>query len=198
MPRTTVPDPAAFSPHPDRRGDLPTPVDVWEEDIAEAAGKLRGSGGPCGVTGPLLRDWLLRHEAHSEGLRAELSQWAELLANGLPEYAMYRALNTARQLPAEKDPGVRPLVCGEVWMRLICGVVKRETRDQATEACGSDQLCAGLKCGIEGALHAALAFWPQSAGWEEAQNRAAEEEDAEGESAGEEAEEAAERPLTQE
>ena len=114
MPRTTVPDPAAFSPHPDRRGDLPTPINVWEEDIAEALVTLRGSGGPCGVTGPLLRDWLLRHKAHSEGLRAELSQWAELLANGLPEYAMYRALNTARQLPAEKDPGVRPLVCSEV------------------------------------------------------------------------------------
>ena len=111
---------------------------------------------------------------------------------------MYRALNTAHQLPAEKDPGVRPLVCGEVWMRLICGVVKRETRDQATEACGSNQLCTGLKCGIEGALHAALTFWPQSAGWQEAQDRAAEEEDAEEESAGDEAKETAERLLTQE
>ena len=73
---------------------------------------------------------------------------------------MYRALNTGRQLPAEKNPGVRPLLCGKIWMRLVCGVTKRETREQATEACGSNQLCAGLKCGIEGALRAAKAFWP--------------------------------------
>ena len=39
MPRTTVPSPGAFSQHPDRSGDLPTPVDVWEEDIAEVGGK---------------------------------------------------------------------------------------------------------------------------------------------------------------
>ena len=67
-----------------------------------------------------------------------MSQWAELLANGLPEYATYRTLNAGRQLPAKKNLRVCLLLCGKIWMRLVCGVTKRETREQATEACGSN------------------------------------------------------------
>ena len=85
-------------------------------------------------------------------------------------------------------------------MRVICGVVKRETREQATEACGNNQFCAGLKCGIEGRLHAVRAFWPQSEGWEETLEEADGEVGEATPQLGEEGETAAEeeRPLTQE
>ncbi len=36
----------------------------------------------------------------------------------------------------------------------------------ATTVCGNVNLCAGLRAGIEGNLHAVRAVWPQSAGWE--------------------------------
>jgi hypothetical protein len=89
-----------------------------------------------------------------------------LLGNGSPDYSKYRALNAARMLAVDKEPGVRPLACGEIWMRLIgrC-VLDGESKQQAREACGNVQLCAGLQAGIEGNLHAVQKVWPESAGW---------------------------------
>ena len=47
----------------------------------------------------------------------------------------------------------------------MSGCNNDQTRTQATIACGNAQLCAGLRAGIEGNLHAVGAVWPQSAGW---------------------------------
>ncbi len=65
-----------------------------------------------------------------------------------------------------KKPGVRPLACGEIWMRLWVDCLNTETKVGATTACGNVNLCAGLRAGIEGNLHAVWAVWPPSAGWE--------------------------------
>ena len=115
----------------------------------------------------MLRNWLLRHEVHSERLREELATWVCWLSNGSPPYAAYRGLNTVRELAADKRPGIRPLGCGETWMRLIANCNHMQTRELATVACGNTQLCAGLRSGIEANLHAVKAIWPQSAGWSE-------------------------------
>ena len=88
-----------------------------------------------------------------------------LLSNESPDYAMYRALNSSRILPADKHPGVRPLAAGETMMRLISACNMMQTGNQATVACGNTQLCAGTRAGIEGNLHAVRAIWPQSSGW---------------------------------
>ncbi len=53
---------------------------------------------------------------------------------------------------------------------LVCApwdVVKLDATDFTTAACGNTQLCAGLRSGIKGNLHAVRAIWPQSAGWTE-------------------------------
>ncbi|KAL7525951.1 hypothetical protein ACHAXR_001236, partial [Thalassiosira sp. AJA248-18] len=121
--------------------------------------------GQDGVDGNQLKNWLLRHEVHSERLREEMAHWVSWLANESPPYAAYRALNAMRELPADKRPGVRPLGCGEIWMRLIADCDHEQSKSGATIACGNTQLCAGLKSGIEANLHAVRAIWPQSAGW---------------------------------
>ena len=41
-----------------------------------------------------------------------------------------------------------------------------ETKVGATTACGNVNLCADLRAGTEGNLHAVWAAWLQSAGWE--------------------------------
>jgi hypothetical protein len=51
-------------------------------------------------------------------------------------------------------------------MRLWADCLNTETKVGATTACGNVNLCAGLRAGIEGNLHAVRAVWPQSAGWE--------------------------------
>ncbi|KAL7526156.1 hypothetical protein ACHAXR_001349 [Thalassiosira sp. AJA248-18] len=152
-----IPPAANFDEYPaDPDGMEFMPMYFWEEQIAKAATRLTGGAGPCGMEGIQLKKWLLRHEVHSERLRSEMAQWVSWLANESPPYAAYRALNCSRELPADKRPGVCPLGCGEIWMRVIA----------AFQEWSHDCMWhAGLKSGIEANLHAVRAIWPQSAGW---------------------------------
>jgi hypothetical protein len=65
----------------------------------------------------------------------------------------------------KKRPGVRPVGAGETWWQLFAKVVFRIARGEAKEACGINQLCAGLKaCIIEGGIHATNQLWEEFAG----------------------------------
>ena len=50
---------------------------------------------------------------------------------------------------------MRPIGIGESLHCFIGKVVCFLTWDDAEAACGASQLCAGLKCGAEGAVHVA-------------------------------------------
>ncbi len=52
-------------------------------------------------------------------------------------------------------------------MRLTSKCVLFVCGDEAKEACGVDQLCAGLESGIEGGIHAARLLWETHAEEEE-------------------------------
>ena len=106
----------------------------------------------------MLKEWLLCHEISSERLREEMAHWVVWLSNDSPPFAAYRAVNSARMLAADKSP----LACGEIWMRLWADCLNTETKVGATTACGNVNLCACLRAGIEGNLHAVRAIWPQS------------------------------------
>ena len=165
-PKAVIPSDEEFDTHPDGPEAMESPsITCYEENVAKAASKLSGGAGPCGVEGIMLRNWLLWHGNNSELLREELGQWVYWLSNGSPPYAAYRALNAVRVLAADKRPGVRPLGCGETWMRLIANCNHLQTRNGATAACGNVHLCTGLRSGIEANLHAVRAIWPQSMGW---------------------------------
>jgi hypothetical protein len=142
------------------------PIACYEEQISLRAAHLRGGAGPCGVDGIMLKEWLLCHEVSSECLQEEMAHWVVWLSNDSPPFAAYRAVNSARMLAADKKPLVRPLACGEIWMRLWADCLNTKTKVGATTACGNVNLCTGLRAGIEGNLHAVWAIWPQSAGWE--------------------------------
>ncbi|KAL7526608.1 hypothetical protein ACHAXR_004221 [Thalassiosira sp. AJA248-18] len=158
-PEAVIPPAADFDAHPvDLDGMEFMPMYLWEEHIAKGATCLSGGAGPCGVEGTQLKNWLLRHEVHSERLRSEMVKWASWLTNESPPYAACRALNSLRELPADKQSGVRPLGCGEIWMRLIADCEHAQSKGGATIACGNTQLCAGLKSGIEANLHAVRAI----------------------------------------
>ena len=65
------------------------------------------------------------------------------------------ALLANRLLPLDKGEGaVRPIGVGEVLRRIIGKYVIRVTKPDVIDACGSLQVCAGLKCGSEAAIHA--------------------------------------------
>ena len=55
-----------------------------------------------------------------------------------------------RLVALEKSPVIRPVVIGEAIRHLMVKLVNCITAHYAMEACGSNNLCAGLKAGIEG------------------------------------------------
>ena len=56
----------------------------------------------------------------------------------------------------DKQPGVHPLGIGCIIRRLITKCALKAGGADAKAACGSKQLCAGLKAVIEGVIHAVM------------------------------------------
>ena len=102
----------------------------------------------------MLKDWCTRFGAESEELREELAEWTRWLSNGSPPWAAYCALMAGRLVALDKNPGVRPVGIGEAIRRLMIKFVHSLTTTHAMEECGTNNLCSGLKAGIEGAIHA--------------------------------------------
>jgi hypothetical protein len=142
------------------------PIACYEEQISLRAVHLSGGAGPCGVDGTTLKEWLICHEVSSKCLQEEMVHWVVWLRNNSPPFAAYRAVNLSHMLAGDKKPGVRPSVCGKIWIRLRADCLNSEMKVGATTACDNVNLCAGLRAGIEGNLHAVLTVWLQSAGWE--------------------------------
>ena len=134
-------------------------VDITESVVEHIASRLSGAAGPGGADAHALSHWLLRFGASSKRLRVAIAALACWMANDLPPWAAIRALMAGRLLAIDKSPGIRPIGIGETWRRAIAKCVLHVTGSAAKEACGIDQLCAGLESGIEAAIHAMNQQW---------------------------------------
>ena len=100
-----------YSYEPDSLG-----ISCYEGDIQQIVRRMSGGASPSGVDAELAKDWLLRHKVHSEELQVEIAHWTMVMANRSPYYATYMGLNAGRMLALDKDTGVRPICCGEIWL----------------------------------------------------------------------------------
>ena len=123
--------------------------------IALVARRIQGSAGPGCCDSSHWQNILLRFGLHSRCLCDSVASLIQSLANTPVDWPHIRALLANRLIALDKSPGVRPIGIGESLRRLIGKVVCFLTRDDAEAACGVSQLCAGLKCGAEGAIHMA-------------------------------------------
>ena len=153
LPNLQDPNCVSYPEYPDGVPDV-VPICCTSDCVAEMAPKLSGGAGPSGVEAVQLKHWLLHFGRASAELREEMAMWVDWLANSSPPWAAYRASMARRLVGLDKQPGVRPLGIGEVWQRLWAKLVLEDAGQQGKLACGSEQLCAGLEAGIEGAIHA--------------------------------------------
>ena len=61
---------------------------------------------------------------------------------------------SSRLIALDKSPGVHPIAIGEILRCIICRSIVMATRTDIADLCGADQLCSGIKGGIEGAFNA--------------------------------------------
>jgi hypothetical protein len=82
------------------------------------------------------------------------------LANHTPPWAAYQVLmRTGCLLGLNKFLGVSPVGVGEVRRHTCTKTILLVAGDEAKEACGIDQLCAGLEARIKGDIHAIYKLW---------------------------------------
>ena len=136
-------------------GELPclVDVDITGGHIERLSRSLHGGAGPGGTTSEHWRSFLLYHGTHSAKLREAIASLTRLLANEVVDWVLIRALMSSRLIALNKNPGVRPIGVGEVLRRLLGKAMVLTTGVDVEELCGADQLCSGLKGGIEGAIH---------------------------------------------
>ena len=142
-------------------------VDITDSHVEKATLQIQGSAGPGGSTASHWQHFLLCYEAHSAKLHDAVAELSRYLANSIVEWSDIRALMSSCLVALNKCPGVRPIAIGEIPRRILCKVIARATRDDITDLSGVDQLCSGLKSGIEGSVHAIRELYEEnhSAGW---------------------------------
>ena len=58
-----------------------------------------------------------------------------------------------------KQPGVRQKYVGKLWRRLFAKCVMKFTGPEDINACKDDNICAGIKAGIDGSVQGVQAIW---------------------------------------
>ena len=59
----------------------------------------------------------------------------------------------------DKQPVLRRVGIGETWRRIFANIFLKVTGPEATMACQDDQICAGLKVGVDGPIHEVQYLW---------------------------------------
>ena len=137
-------------------------VEITGSHILCSARRIQGGAGPGGCDSCHWRDVLLRYGAHSARLRDAVAALSRRLANTIFPWNDIRALVSNRLIALDKCPGVRPIGIGETLRRIIGKAICSATRGDIESLCGADQLCGGVKSGIEGAIHAMNEMYSQN------------------------------------
>jgi hypothetical protein len=134
-------------------------LDITSEHVENVAKKMSGAAGLSEFDSSALKFLLLSHGQASNRLLGVIAKFSQWLSNDTPPFAAFRAALANRLIAMDKFPGVRPIGIGNVWRRLIAKCVLAVAGHSATTACGSDQLCAGLRAGTDGAIHGVSTLW---------------------------------------
>ena len=114
---------------------------------------------PGGTDSEYLQGWLLKFGEDRKRLRISVEIFVFWLASKSPPWEAYRAFISGGLISLNKCPGVFPVGIGGNWRRLFAKCVLRVTVPEASNECQDDQICAGLKAGINETLHRVQEIW---------------------------------------
>ena len=77
-------------------------------------------------------------------------------------WAAYCTFISGRLTALDKQPGVCLVGVGEMWRHMFDNIVLKVTGPEATMAYQDDQMCAGLRAGIDGAIHEVQGLWDEN------------------------------------
>jgi hypothetical protein len=153
------PPPAPVAPT-DLIGDdgalRPLPVHTFTaNELRETVADMQGAGGPTGFDVVALRDAMLCYGEASDRLCDALAAYTSRMANDAIPWPEIATMEAQLEVALRKaNGGVRPVGVKEAERRLAAKVLLRRTGDAAQEACGTHNLCAGQRSGVEaGAAH---------------------------------------------
>ena len=115
---------------------------------------MQGGAGPGKCQSAHWRDALLQHGSSSGRLWEAVAALCCFLCNTSVPWDNIRALLASHLISLDKCSGVQLIGVGETLRCIVGKTSCSVTRSDAAVVCGKNQLCAGLQCGIEGAIHA--------------------------------------------
>jgi hypothetical protein len=143
--------------------------DISAESIKKACMSLHGSGGPTQVDTDAWKHIICSrvYGNVSVELSEALANMAKRLCREQIHPDCLKEFTASRLVPLDKGmdkngmPGVRPIGVGETIRRIVGKAVMGILKTDIEEVTGPLQTCAGLKSGIEAAVHATRLQWNQ-------------------------------------
>ena len=143
------------------KGPLQKVEDVLYENIDGkaihlAAKRTQGSAGPTGMNSEGWARILCTKQLKSkpDELCDAIATFARKLCKEYVNPCHLHAYTACRLIPLDKNPGVRPVGVGEVLRRIVGKAVTASLKQELIDATCPIQVCAGVKGGIEAAIHA--------------------------------------------
>ena len=137
------------------------PIYFTKDAIKFVAQKLSGDSEPGSTDSEALQGWLSKFGEDCTRLRTSVENSVDWLANGSPPWAVCRALMSGHLIALNKQTDVRLVGVGETWRCLFSNIVLKATEPEATMVFQVDQICAGLKAQIDGAVHRVKDIWDE-------------------------------------
>ena len=103
--------------------------------------------------------WILKFGEDSTRLCTSVETFVDWLANGSLPWAAYIVFMSVWLIVIDKNPSVRPVGVGETWKCLFSNTVLKVTGMEEIIVCQDGHLCAGLKEGIDSAIHGVQSLW---------------------------------------
>ena len=145
--------------------EAPQPViyeEITSDVVYKVAKNISGSGGPTLIDSDTWKHFLCSkvYGKSSQELCQSVADLAKLMCTEEVHPDCLIEYNACRLVPLDKGqtkdlkPGVRPIGIGELLRRIVGKLLIGVIKDDIVEAAGPLQTCAGLKGGIEAAIHA--------------------------------------------